>query len=403
MMQEILKPLLDNEVLSEEVKTAIETSLTEAITAREEAVRAEVETEAMANFEAAKLKFEETFKKLEESYKIKLEEAKMIAESAKEEIDTLEDKISEMETKPFLNVTEEDLEAAEAKLVEELENKYEAAFELAKEKFENAFEIISESQADLIESLETKLTESENLVSELSKKIEDLDAKLTEAEENNDVAKAVFETEERMRSEATLAISKLKENLVTATEIFLEQEVSEMKKDYESIMKETQGRELLESIKGLVKQYWDIDAEVATEILEMKKETEAKVEQYKEMLKKEHSRLEESQKEIESLRKKVIVESKSSVLSSDKKEALEKLAESIDAEKLETSIDELMESVIDTFNSGFSKKDVQTKIVSQDKKEEMITESVGTSISSGDTEEKTSDELAKLLEFAGIK
>ena len=65
MMQEILKPLLESDVLTDEVKNAIETSLTEAIAAKEEAVRAEVEAAAKANFEAAKTKFEETYKILE--------------------------------------------------------------------------------------------------------------------------------------------------------------------------------------------------------------------------------------------------------------------------------------------------------------------------------------------------
>jgi len=68
MMKEILKPLLENDVLSDDVKEALETSLTEALAAKEKAVRAEVEGVARTNFEAAKTKFEETYKMLEATY-----------------------------------------------------------------------------------------------------------------------------------------------------------------------------------------------------------------------------------------------------------------------------------------------------------------------------------------------
>lgn len=415
MMQEILKPLLESDVLTDEVKTAIETSLVEAITAREEAVRAEVEAVAKTNFEAVKTKFEETFKTLEESYKEKLDVANALTESTKSEVEELTSKIEELETKPFVNVTESDMEDAEAKLITELEEKYEEAFDLAKTKFNSTFELVTESNSAVIESLENQLTESEKVINILSEKIEELESTLTsketeltesiESTENVEtrISEAVAETEERMRADADEKIEKIKESLVTSTEIFLEQELAEMKADKESIMKETQGRELLESIKGLVKQYWDIDSEVASEILEMKKDAEAKVEQYKDMLKKEHNRLEESQAQVETLKKKVIVESKGSVLASDKKEALEKLAENIGSDKLESQIDSLMESVINTFNAGFSKKDVEA-VVETPSKETVLTES-NTTISSGDVTKSntTSDELAALLDYAGVR
>jgi len=409
MMTEILKPLLENNVLTDEVKETLEVSLTEAIAAREEAVRAEVEAKAKENFEAAKTKFEETFKTLEESYKTKLDEAKSVAEAAKEEIENLEDTIEELESKPFINISESDLEEAEAKLTEELEAKYEAAFDIAKEKFNNTFEIAMESSTSIITELEESLEEAELLnkelvetINELENNLEEVESELVESESIDRVEEAVRETEERMKAEADERIEAIKENLVTSTEIFLEQELAEVKADKESIMKEVQGRELLESIKGIVKQYWDIDEEVAEEILEMKKETEAKVEQYKDMLKKEHARLEESQMEIETLKKKVIVESKGSILTDDKKEALEKLAENIESDKLETQIDSLMESVVDTFNAGFSKDEI-IKNVEQEIEEEVIVESVQTSISSGDIETKTSDELTNLMSLAGIR
>lgn len=403
MMQEILKPLLDSDVLSDEVKEAIETSLVEAITAKENSVRAEVEAAAKANFEAAKTKFEETYKTLEESFKTKLEESKVVVDEAKVQIEELEAKIEELETKPFVNVSESDMEDAEKTLVSELEDKYEAAFDLAKDKFNNAFDVITESTSTIIEELESKLEESIEVITTLEEKVATLTEALEEEKANNDVDIAVAETEERMRAETEAKIETMKENLVTATEIFLEQEVAEVKADYRSIMKESQGRELLESIKGLVKQYWDVDSEVAEEILEMKKEAETKVEQYKDMLKKEHARLEESQREVENLKKKVIVESKSSVLTTDKKVALEKLAENIESDKLESKIDELMESVIDTFNAGFSKKEITETVAKEVTANEVLTESVKTTISSGDSDVKTSEELARLLDFAGIR
>ena len=86
MMKEILKPLLENEVLTDEVKEVLETTLTEAINTMETNVRAEVEAKAKENFEAAKDKFEETYKTLEESYKTKLAESSDVASEAKEEI-----------------------------------------------------------------------------------------------------------------------------------------------------------------------------------------------------------------------------------------------------------------------------------------------------------------------------
>ena len=411
MMQEILKPLLESDVLTDEVKNAIETSLTEAIAAKEEAVRAEVEAAAKANFEAAKTKFEETYKILEETYKTKLDEAKIVNESAKSEIEELESKIEELETKPFINVTEADMENAEKQLLAEMEEKYEGAFELGKEKFNNTFEVIAEAHAIVVENLENELELAHKKIDELLNidlstygldKVQPYQIKIEELKSERDtvIAEAIAETEERMRAEADERIEAIKENLVISTEIFLEQELAEIKADKESIMKETQGRELLESIKGLVKQYWDIDSEVAEEILEMKKDAEAKVEQYKDMLKKEHNRLEESQAQVEALKKKVIVESKGSILAGDKKVALEKLAENIDSNKLESQIDSLMESVIDTFNAGFSKKEVTETINNTNT---LLTEN--TVISSGDNEkiDNSSDELANLLAIAGIR
>ena len=411
MMQEILKPLLESDVLTDEVKNAIETSLTEAIAAKEEAVRAEVEAAAKANFEAAKTKFEETYKILEETYKTKLDEAKIVNESAKSEIEELESKIEELETKPFINVTEADMENAEKQLLAEMEEKYENAFDLGKEKFNNTFEVIAEAHAIVVENLENELNLAHKKIDELLNidlstygldKVQPYQIKIEELKSERDtvIAEAIAETEERMRAEADERIEAIKENLVISTEIFLEQELAEIKADKESIMKETQGRELLESIKGLVKQYWDIDSEVAEEILEMKKDAEAKVEQYKDMLKKEHNRLEESQAQVEALKKKVIVESKGSILAGDKKVALEKLAENIDSNKLESQIDSLMESVIDTFNAGFSKKEVTETINNTNT---LLTEN--TVISSGDNEkiDNSSDELANLLAIAGIR
>ena len=411
MMQEILKPLLESDVLTDEVKNAIETSLTEAIAAKEEAVRAEVEAAAKANFEAAKTKFEETYKILEETYKTKLDEAKIVNESAKSEIEELESKIEELETKPFINVTEADMENAEKQLLAEMEEKYENAFDLGKEKFNNTFEVIAEAHAIVVENLENELNLAHKKIDELLNidlstygldKVQPYQVKIEELKSERDtvIAEAIAETEERMRAEADERIEAIKENLVISTEIFLEQELAEIKADKESIMKETQGRELLETIKGLVKQYWDIDSEVAEEILEMKKEAEAKVEQYKDMLKKEHNRLEESQAQVEALKKKVIVESKGSILAGDKKVALEKLAENIDSNKLESQIDSLMESVIDTFNAGFSKKEVTETINNTNT---LLTEN--TVISSGDNQkiDNSSDELANLLAIAGIR
>ena len=411
MMQEILKPLLESDVLTDEVKNAIETSLTEAIAAKEEAVRAEVEAAAKANFEAAKTKFEETYKILEETYKTKLDEAKIVNESAKSEIEELESKIEELETKPFINVTEADMENAEKQLLAEMEEQYENAFDLGKEKFNNTFEVIAEAHAIVVENLENELNLAHKKIDELLNidlstygldKVQPYQIKIEELKSERDtvIAEAIAETEERMRAEADERIEAIKENLVISTEIFLEQELAEIKADKESIMKETQGRELLESIKGLVKQYWDIDSEVAEEILEMKKEAEAKVEQYKDMLKKEHNRLEESQAQVEALKKKVIVESKGSILAGDKKVALEKLAENIDSNKLESQIDSLMESVIDTFNAGFSKKEVTETINNTNT---LLTEN--TVISSGDNQkiDNSSDELANLLAIAGIR
>lgn len=410
MMQEILKPLLENNVLTDEVKAAIEKALTEALSAKEESVRAEVEAVAKENFEAAKTKFEETYKTLEESYKTKLDDAKDKIKSVQTEIKGLEEKVEELESKPFVNISESDMESAEKKLTEELEAKYEGAFDIAKEKFNKTFELVQESNESVVEGLLTMLEESNNKISKLEARIEELlDTELDDYIKDMPIVKeAIAETEQRMRAEADAKIEKLKENLVTSTEIFLEQELSDVKADKEAIMKETQGRDLLESIKGLVKQYWDVDSEVAEEILEMKKVAEAKVEQYKDMLKKEHNRLEESQAEIESLKKKVIVESKGSVLNSDKKEALEKLAESIDADKLESQIDSLMESVINTFNAGFSKKEI-VDAVENGATDSLLAESnastVSTTISSGDKEnnDNTSDELAELLAFAGVR
>lgn len=411
MMQEILKPLLESDVLTDEVKNAIETSLTEAIAAKEEAVRAEVEAVAKANFEAAKTKFEETYKILEETYKTKLDEAKIVNESAKSEIEELESKIEELETKPFINVTEADMENAEKQLLAEMEEKYENAFDLGKEKFNNTFEVIAEAHAIVVENLENELNLAHKKIDELLNidlstygldKVQPYQVKIEKLKSERDtvIAEAIAETEERMRAEADERIEAIKENLVISTEIFLEQELAEIKADKESIMKETQGRELLESIKGLVKQYWDIDSEVAEEILEMKKDAEAKVEQYKDMLKKEHNRLEESQAQVEALKKKVIVESKGSILAGDKKVALEKLAENIDSNKLESQIDSLMESVIDTFNAGFSKKEVTETINNTNT---LLTEN--TVISSGDNQkiDNSSDELANLLAIAGIR
>lgn len=393
-MQEILKPLLESDMLTDDVKDSIELALMEAITARENAIRTEVETKAKKNFESAKIKFEETFNTLKESYKNKLDDAKI-------EIEMLESKLDEMEMKPFANLTESELETAEKKLVRDMHREFDAT----KEKYGSTFDLIQEANSDFISDLVEMLDDHEETILMLESRIDELESDLVESEYttynmDETISDAVDRTERRMRREADTRIEKLKENLVTSTEIFLEQELAEVKADKDAMMQESQGRELLESIKGLVKQYWDVDSEVAEELLEMKKTAEAKVEQYKDMLKREHIRLEESQAMVEKLKKKVIVESKGSVLADDRKQALEKLAENIGSDKLEEQIDSLMESVIDTFNSGFSRKDVTSAVKPRS---QMLRES--STFSSGDVKkvDKTSDELTEMLEFAGIR
>jgi hypothetical protein len=46
-----------------------------------------------------------------------------------------------------------------------------------------------------------------------------------------------------------------------------------------------------------------------------------------------------------------------------------KLAENIESDKLESKIDELMESVINTFNAGFSKKEITQAVETKETKE----------------------------------
>lgn len=390
MMQEILKPLLENEVLTDRVKESIESALMEAIKVRENKVREEVEQAAKKTAEAGMRKLQETFKTLEESSKAKLNDARI-------EIELLEAKVSELESRPFVNMTRKTLDNAEQQLVSDLESK----FVSERSKYFNAFEIVQESSNEFIAQLLESIDVYEDTIEDLEQQLEELSYSAGETEEA--VSEAVERTKRAMRREADARVEKLKENLVTSTEIFLEQELHELKADRDAMMKESQGRELMESLKGIVKQYWDVDSEVAEELLEMKKEAESKVEQYKDMLKREHTRLEESQAMVEKLKKKVIVESKGAVLADDRKQALEKLAENIGSDKLEMEIDSLMESVIDTFNSGFSKKEVASAVKSSNK---LLNESAGrTTFSSGDTKktEKTSEELTELLEFAGIR
>jgi hypothetical protein len=136
------------------------------------------------------------------------------------------------------------MEDAEAKLVEELEEKYEGAFDIAKEKFNRTFELIHEADASIIEELSTALDEANNNIEILENRIEELlDTELDDYIDSMPlVTEAIAKTEDRMRAEADERVEKLKENLVTSTEIFLEQELAEVKADKEAIMKETQGR-----------------------------------------------------------------------------------------------------------------------------------------------------------------
>jgi len=207
----------------------------------------------------------------------------------------------------------------------------------------------------------------------------------------------VDETTDKLNEEFSIREEKIKEDLVISTEIFLEQELSEIKQDSKELLREKQGRELLESIKDVVKAHWDIDDEVANDLLEMKKENELKLEQYKTMLKKEHTKLSESQKEIEQLKKKVIVESKGSILTGEKKDELEKLTEHIASDDLVNEIDALMESVVDTFNKGF-KKEVET--LEQIKP---LNESKKTTVISSGNIKSSNEELSNLMSLAGIR
>lgn len=400
-MQEILKPLLDNNVLTTDVKETIGKVLTEAVTVRENAVRKEVEELARINFKSAKAKFEDTFKTLESSYKVKLDEAKT-------EINELEIQVEEMGALPFIDLTEEQLENAEATLIRDLEEKHNISEGIDHERYNATFEMIQDANAEVITILEEALESKQLVENTLIEKINVLESRLIDSDDiesvnETKVYEAIVETEQRMRDESEERLEELKTNLVTSTEIFLEQELAEVKRDKDLIMQETQGRELLASIKELVKQHWDVEAEVAEEVLELKKITESKVEQYKDMLKREHNRLEESQDEVELLRKKVIVESKGSVLTDDKKEVLEKLAANIGSDKLESQIDTLMETVIDNFNDGFITNTSGVLNESDDLFDD--SDSITSMFSSGDTgkDENPSLELAELLDFAGVK
>ena len=402
MMTEILKSLLENNVLTDEVKDALEISLVEAFETQRKEIEESVERNAQDSFEVAKTKFEKTYKQLEQNYQIKCDSLISEKEILTKELESMEETIETLETKPFVNLSVDDMNDAEKKLVEELEAKYEKAFELAKEKFNKTFDIINEEQSNIVLELNevieeqkietTKLTEENDHLLDLNRSLETSNEELTE-----ELQSIVDETTDKLNEEFSIREEKIKEDLVISTEIFLEQELSEIKQDSKELLREKQGRELLESIKDVVKAHWDIDDEVANDLLEMKKENELKLEQYKTMLKKEHTKLSESQKEIEQLKKKVIVESKGSILTGEKKDELEKLTEHIASDDLVNEIDALMESVVDTFNKGF-KKEVET--LEQIKP---LNESKKTTVISSGNIKSSNEELSNLMSLAGIR
>lgn len=410
MMQEILKPLLDSEVLTEQVKESISNALNEALKEKEKQLREDFDRETTEKLSVVKEKLTEKCIQLEKSYKAKVDDIQQELEAAKILNEDLAAKVEELEANPFINVTESDMSHAESKLVDEITEKLEIQTQKEHEKFNEAFEIIHSANMfamnELVESLESVQVELEAVSARYEQTKRALAESKRSSESTDDaVAYAVGKAEKRMRAEYTEKLETIKENLVTSTEIFLDQELSEVKRDSKLLLKESQGRELLESMKDIVKQYWDVEKEVSDELIEFKRLSESKADQYKAMLKKEHTRLEESKGEIEQLKKKLIVESKGSVLSSDKKQALAKLASGIDSDKLEQNIDALMESVIESFDANIASRQKNTGGNSksgilhesqQQKQHKMF--------GNGDVaKERTQNtELEQLLEMAGV-
>ena len=412
MMKEILAPILESELLSEDVKESIERSLEESLVKYGEKIKKEVEEQAKENFEKAKAKFEESYKTLEETYKSKLTESQKTIDEMVSDIKILEENIEALKSNPFINLSEEDLEDAEQTLIEKVKTEMQNEHKKELQQLANEIELINEAKElgvkNLIEimnkNIQSMELDKENLLTQieyLEIEKDELKNQLKEQKSMEiEIANAIKEKEKEIKAEYNKKLKETKEHLASATEIFLEQEISELKESYKEMIKEQTGRELLENLKNIIKEYWDIDEEVSKDLLNLKKEYSLKVEQYKEMLKKEHERLEEMKNENEDLKKKLIIESKASILTSDKKAKLEKLTESLDVESVETNIDKLLETVVDEFNNGFE-KEIKKETV---KKEEVLTESNGI-ISSGDVKKtsKNNIDLSDIMELAGIK
>jgi len=396
MLNDILAPLLESEVLTDEVKNSISNALTEAIEKIKLDVKTQTENKAKEQFEKAKIEFENGFKKLEETANAKIADLTDQLKEVRSLAEAYENELEELKSNPFVGLTETDLEEAEATIIKEQEEKYNKLIESIKEEYDKTFEDIKsiyeetieklKEEAEIKKDLEEELKEKESLIESYEKDIEELEAEKEEIKET---------IVEKVKEEY---VEKVKDDIASITETFIDQELAELKKTTDELIKESKGRELLENLKDVVKQFWDIDDELAEDLHEHKKQAELKVEQYKDMLNKEHARLEEMRKENEELKRKIIVESKGAILSEDKKETLEKIAANFEPEKLEAEIDTLMESVIDTFNSGFEE---EVKEILNESEETIVGISNGDSVKEESNE--LEDEYKKLLEIAGIK
>lgn len=403
MMDEILKPLLESELLNDSTKTHIQEKFTEYVTSLETKIRGEIEDQAKQSIVEAQAKLDTTFKTLEEGYQAQLNELAESIESKNETISAVTSELEELKQSPYVGLTDEDLENAEKTIRESVMDEMEEAFEIAKDKFQHTMEIVAEANAQLIEAIEEESAWKDEANASLTEQVEKLQALLDIEKAKKDPQDLVTIAESKVAAEYEAKMKEHNDSLVESVEIFLQQELNELKEEYADFMKEKQGRQFMNTLKEAVKQHWDIDQEIASDLIAIKESMSNKVDAYKDLLSKEHNRVETLEEQVSLLRKQVIIEQKGSVLSDDKKEAMTKIAESMGAEAFAKNADSIMESVLSEFHNTLdTKRDLILEGFAT-----TVQETSETSVSTGDvvtttTDESLSESIQEFRKLAGI-
>ena len=348
-MIEVFKPLIDNNLISEEARDELQEAWLSKLTEATEQNKAELREEFAQRYEHDKEAIVEALDT-------------MVTDSLKQEI-------------------QEFVEDKQAVVVERV-----------------AYKTAIAEHADMLNTFVTK-----NLTNEMQEfrtdrgsqteafgKLEDFVIKALSEEivEFDEDKKDVIETKVKLVAEAKLALGKLRNTFIKRSAKMVEEtvtktikgEMSQLKEDFQDARENNFGRQLFEAFAAeYANSYLNEKTEVA-KLMKQVSDTETRLAQANEEVTEKDVLVQEARGQIriihDQANRKEVLSEMLNPLAKDKKEIMESLLESIQTEKLRASFDKYLPAVINGDGSGIKRKPIESVKKEVTGNREVLTEEV---------------------------